>query len=152
MNGIRAFNEWGFLCFNLMLTGIVHHINCCNKCRHIISGFRWKIPSDLPKVLRIGFHHRPFHISHPTVIGRNSQKPVSQFFVSISEVSCRRITGLNGVFSLVYKIIHIQSIIFCRSKHELPKTRRTNPGHRMCIHRRLYDREVFNFLGNIIIF
>ena len=108
-----------------MVAVVIHDVGCGDESGHIATGFAWQEVIDGPVVgifspsgseqsLRDGVF--------PAVVSGDCESPVAEALIEVAEVVCGSIAGLDGVSSFIDERIDLESVVFTRCKHELPKS------------------------------
>ena len=135
-----------------VVLGIIgHDIVGCNEGRHITTCLLGEIGVNLPIILfAIVATDGLVDILRTAIVGCNHQVPVAKNFVKVAEIACSSIRCLDRVATFVNQRVDLQSILFARSYHKLPKTSSTSARDSLGIQGRLDDRQVFQFKRKLI--
>ena len=135
-----------------VVQGIIgHDVVGCNEGRHITTCLLGEIGVNLPIILfAIVATDGLVDILRTAIVGCNHQVPVAKDFIKVAEIACSCIRCLDRVATLVNQRVDLQSILFARSYHKLPKTSSTSTRDSLGIQGRLDDRQVFQFKRKLI--
>ena len=138
-----------------MFTVIIHDVSRSDEGRHITTGFTRKTVIDRPEVrpiLTTRTSDGLLHVALSTVVGSNGQTPIAKHVIEVAQIMCCRLTGFDGITTFIDQGVHLQSIAFAGTNHELPQTCSTSPGGGRRTKGRLDDWEVSEFQGQAITF